>query len=93
VLAPWAYIASVLYHDTFWYPFLAKKHMDSILNSDWARLFQNWEHIQPDREGFPHVGEAPLTLHRTGLGAAARSFGILGTCLKEAPEFINKRRR
>ena len=26
-LAPWAYIASVLYHDTFWYPLFAKPRM------------------------------------------------------------------
>ena len=25
VLAPWAYLASVIYHDSFWYPFVAKK--------------------------------------------------------------------
>ena len=24
VLAPWAYIASVVYHDSFWYPLKAK---------------------------------------------------------------------
>ena len=24
VLAPWAYIASVVYHDSFWYPVLAQ---------------------------------------------------------------------
>ena len=26
VLAPWAYIASVIYHDSFWYPMNAKRH-------------------------------------------------------------------
>ena len=25
VLAPWAYIASVIYHDSFWYPVNAKR--------------------------------------------------------------------
>ncbi|MHC4945550.1 MAG: DUF362 domain-containing protein, partial [Planctomycetota bacterium] len=27
ILAPWAYIASVIYHDSFWYPFLAGGRM------------------------------------------------------------------
>ena len=30
ILAPWAYIASVIYHDSFWYPFLAKKQMAEV---------------------------------------------------------------
>jgi hypothetical protein len=31
VLAPWAYIASVVYHDSFWYPVLARKKMHDVL--------------------------------------------------------------
>ena len=43
VLAPWAYIASVLYHDMFWYPVNADRMMDDVLSSEWGRLFRNWE--------------------------------------------------
>ena len=93
VLAPWAYIASVIYHDSFWYPFRARKAMGEVLNSDWGRLFQNWEQLTPDREGFPTVGDEPAELKRVGLRAFVRSIGILGTCCKEAPEFAVRRRR
>ncbi len=41
LLAPWAYVASVLYHDSFWYP-THQKRVHEILHSDWGRLFHNW---------------------------------------------------
>jgi len=45
ILAPWSYIASVVYHDMYWYP---KNYgrVEEILNSDWGRLFANWEQLQ-----------------------------------------------
>jgi uncharacterized protein (DUF362 family) len=92
VLAPWSYIASVVYHDSFWYPVIAKKRMAGVLNSDWGRLFRNWEQLTPNEQGFPTVGEHPAELKRTGLRALWRSFGILGTTFKEAPEFATHQR-
>ena len=92
VLAPWAYAASVLYHDTFWYPFKAKKQMAEVLESEWGRLFRDWEGQQPDEKGFPQIGDSPAELKRTGLAAFWTSLGILGTCLKEAPEIAQRRR-
>ena len=59
VLAPWAYIASVVYHDSFWYPLNADRRMTEVLSSPWGRLFQNWETLTPDADGFPTVGDAP----------------------------------
>jgi uncharacterized protein (DUF362 family) len=93
VLAPWSYIASVLYHDTFWYPLNAKKKMREALDSGWGRLFHNWERLTPDEQGFPTLGEGPAEIKRTGLRAFWRSFGVLGTSIKEAPEFAARRRR
>jgi uncharacterized protein (DUF362 family) len=93
VLAPWSYIASVLYHDTFWYPFNAKKKMREALDSGWGRLFHNWERLTSDEQGFPTLGEGPAEIKRTGLRAFWRSFGVLGTSIKEAPEFAARRRR
>jgi uncharacterized protein (DUF362 family) len=93
VLAPWAYVASVLYHDSFWYPLIAKKKMQQVLASEWGRLFHNWRKVAPDEQGYPSVGEGAATLERGGLGAFWRSIGILGTCIKEAPEFVTRRRR
>jgi hypothetical protein len=91
VLAPWAYMASVLYHDTFWYPFLAKKKMAEVLDGAWGRLFRAWETLTADEQGFPTVGEEPAEIKRTGLTAFWTSLKILGTCLKEAPELAQRR--
>jgi hypothetical protein len=93
VLAPWAYVASVVYHDSYWYPLVAERQMQQVLGSPWGRLFENWERVTPDEHGFPDVGDAPAAVTRTGLRAFVQSLGILGTCLKEAPEFASRRRR
>ncbi len=91
-LAPWAYIASVTYHDAFWYPFLGRRRVRAALSSAWGRLFANWEQVQPDGSGYAEVGqEAPSLVRRTAahLGLALR---VLWTCIKEAPEIAPSRR-
>lgn len=93
VLAPWAYVASVLYHDSFWYPVNAAKRMNEVLGSPWGRLFGNWETLTPDARGFPTVGDRPAELERAGWDVFLRSFGILAGAVKEAPEFAARRRR
>jgi hypothetical protein len=93
VLAPWAYIASVIYHDSFWYPFNAKRMMRGVLASPWGRLFRNWETLTPDANGYPQVGDEAAQITLTGGKALVRSLGILGTCITQAPEFLTKRRR
>jgi hypothetical protein len=92
VLAPWAYIASVVYHDSFWYPVKAKRLMASVLGSPWGRLFRHWERVSPDDRGYPEVPEEGAEVKRTGWLALAKSLGILATCVKEAPEFATRRR-
>jgi uncharacterized protein (DUF362 family) len=92
VLAPWAYIASVLYHDSFWYPLLAKRMMTAVMASPWGRLFRHWEHVTPDTRGYPAIPEEGAEVRRTGWRALGRSIGILATCIKEAPEFASRRR-
>ena len=93
ILAPWAYMASVLYHDSFWYPFHAKNKMQDVLNSDWGHLFRNWEHLTSDAQGFPDVGDASSKLKKTNLQALRDSLGILRDCIVEAPEFLQSRKR
>jgi hypothetical protein len=93
VLAPWAYIASVIYHDSFWYPVNAKRMMRQVLESPWGRLFRNWERLTPDANGYPQVGDAGADLTLTGGKALVRSLGILATCITEAPEFLSRRAR
>jgi uncharacterized protein (DUF362 family) len=95
VLAPWAYIASVAFHDTYWYPRNADRMMKDVLASEWGRLFQNWETVAPraDANGYPDVGSAPAEISRMGAKAFAKSFSVLGTCVMEAPEFSNRKRK
>ena len=87
ILAPWAYLASVAYHDSFWYPFLAKKKMAEVLRSVWGRLFRQWEELEPDEKGFPQIGDEGAEIKRTGFRAFVRSLGVLLLAIKEAPEF------
>jgi len=96
VLAPWSYAASVLYHDSFWYP----THQDVIRNvmgSDWGKLFANWQEVALDPndltiQGWDNVGDTVDELQGAGLKAFRESFRVLGTCMKEAPEFAAKKR-
>ena len=97
ILAPWAYIASVLYHDTFWYP-THQAYIRDILRSPWGRLFQNWDAcaLPPDdltTPGWTDVGAEPAKLRSEAWKYFRESFRVLGTCIKEAPEFAAARRR
>ena len=92
VLAPWAYIASVIYHDSYWYPVNAKKTMQGVLASPWGRLFRNWETVKAEGNGYPDVGSDAAQIEKLGSKAFVESIGILGTCIKEAPEFASRKR-
>jgi len=85
-LAPWSYIASVLYHDMYWYPRNGKSRVQEILRSEWGRLFHNWEKLTPDENGWQDVGIEPAKLDRSTLQLMGKAFRILGTCVTEAPE-------
>ena len=92
-LAPWAYIASVLYHDSFWYPVLGRRRVMEALKSKWGRLFNNWEIVTPNDKGYPNVGPDAPSLVRGTLRLMWMSVKILGTCIKEAPEIAARKRR
>ena len=97
VLAPWSYIASVLYHDAYWYP-AHQEVVRRLLASDWGRLFHNWEKLEIppgnlDAEGWAELGPAPAGLKPETAKLIAQAVRILGTCVKEAPEFAARRRR
>jgi uncharacterized protein (DUF362 family) len=38
-LAPWAYIASKLYHDVYWYNFVGRRRVRQALQTEWGKLF------------------------------------------------------
>ncbi len=92
-MAPWAYIASVVYHDMFWYPRHGNSRMHQVLQSDWGRLFHNWEKLTPNEMGFPDVGKAPARHVRNTMQLLRMGTNILGTCIAEAPETRKLRRR
>ena len=92
-LAPGAYVASVLYHDAYWYPRHGNRAVHQAMQSDWGRLFANYEQLTPDEQGWPDLGPPPgKPTHSTSdlLGMAAR---ILGTTFMEAPEIATRLRR
>jgi hypothetical protein len=95
-LAPWSYIASVIYHDSFWYP-THQKVLHGILDSDWGKLFHNWDSVAlpPDdltKTGWDYVGDKPAELKSESMKYFLKSFKILCTCIKEAPEFAASKR-
>ncbi|MBN1782816.1 DUF362 domain-containing protein [bacterium] len=97
VLAPWSYIASVTYHDLFWYPFHMKR-VKQILSSTWGRLFANWEEKQLPKDdlgtpGWRDVGNKPLKLKRSAIKHMLRAFPLVGMAIREAPEYAASRRR
>jgi hypothetical protein len=87
-LAPWAYVASVAYHDMFWYPMYAQKNVQKVLGSEWGRLFANWGNVKADAEGrgFPDVGEVSPELIRIGLKHFVEGFRLIGMAVAESPE-------
>jgi uncharacterized protein (DUF362 family) len=92
-LAPWAYIASVLYHDSFWYPILGKARVQAALASDWGRLFHNWGKVTRTEAGFADLGAPALGTVRKTSQLMWMALKILWTCIKEAPEIASRRRR
>jgi uncharacterized protein (DUF362 family) len=93
-LAPWAYIASVVYHDAYWYPRFAKHNMQTVLDSEWGRLFANWGNVQTDPEGmgYPDVGVASPDLTRKVTTQLSEAMRLAGMALVESPEWRARKR-
>jgi len=90
-------MASVLYHDAYWYP-THQRYVNELLQSPWGRLFANWEDLELDpadleTTGWPDPGAAPARLNPETASMVLRSLRILASCMKEAPEFEARRRR
>lgn len=93
--APWAYAASVAYHDAFWYPSYAREQMRRVLDSEWGRLFASWGRVRLDDKGkgYPDVGVASPEVTR-GIGSQlATALRLVGKALVEAPEWPSRRKR
>jgi hypothetical protein len=92
VLAPWSYLASVTYHDMYWFTFKGRKIMQESLQSAWGRLFSNWEKLTPTEDGFDDVGDGSKPYNRAGWRSFLKSFQFLWMAVKEAPEVASHRR-
>ncbi len=93
-LAPWSYVASVGYHDMFWYPVYGKARIEEALKSEWGRLFANWSQAQTDAagRGYPDVGSASHELVRIGVKHFLEGLRLLGMAVVESPEIKHRRR-
>ena len=92
-MAPWAYVASVLYHDVYWYPQNGNRQVHQVLQSDWGRLFHNWEKLTPTAEGFSELGRPPTEFVRASKELMGMGLRLVGTALKEAPEVTSRLRK
>jgi uncharacterized protein (DUF362 family) len=41
-LAPWSYVASILYHDVYWYNVIGRRRVAQALDTKWGRLFKTY---------------------------------------------------
>ncbi|MCE5231335.1 DUF362 domain-containing protein [bacterium] len=92
-MAPWAYIASVVYHDAYWYPRFSKLKMQDCLASEWGRLFENWANVTQTENGYENIGPEIPGYMRNYSAMLKQSMKVLGTCVTEAPEIAARRRR
>jgi hypothetical protein len=94
-LAPWAYVASVGYHDMLWYPLYGRERIRAALESDWGRLFANWGKASTDPKGlgYPDVGDSAPELVRVGLGHFLEGLRLMGMAVLESPELKARQRR
>jgi len=92
-LAPWAYVASVTYHDMFWYPIYGKPRIKAALESEWGRLFANWGKVKQTKDGYPDVGTAHPELVRMGLKHFMEGTRLVGMAVAESPEMKARQRR
>jgi hypothetical protein len=94
-LAPWAYVASVGFHDVLWYPLYGQARINRALSSDWGKLFANWGKVSTDPEGkgYPDVGSANAELVRLGAKHFLEGARLIGMAVAESPEFKARQRR
>jgi hypothetical protein len=49
--------------------------------------------VRATADGYQDIGTTAAEIELTGMRALRESVGILGTCIKEAPEFAARRSR
>jgi uncharacterized protein (DUF362 family) len=94
-LAPWAYFASVAYHDLFWYPLYAKKQLRKVLKSSWGSLFAQWEQarLNASAAGYEALPQAPAGSFKIDpIQHMMEGIRLLGMAIAESPEFHARKR-
>jgi uncharacterized protein (DUF362 family) len=76
-LVPWSYLASRLYHDVFWYPFVGRPRVEAALQTKWGRLFRQYG-ADAGLEGAVMPGMDPQVAAIALGGAAAAAAGVAG---------------
>ena len=69
--------------------------IQKALESDWGRLFANWEQLQPDAagKGYPDVGATRPEFVRLGLKHMLEATRLLGMAVAESPELDSWKKR
>lgn len=71
-LVPWSYLASHVYHNVYWYPFVGRRRVEEALQTKWGQLFRQYgdgEVVLP--------GEDPEKVMTMAAGGAAAVAGAL----------------
>jgi uncharacterized protein (DUF362 family) len=70
-IVPWAYAASNVYHNLYWYPFVGHKRAEAMLNTQWGQKFLSYSEGMPFNPGAASKARfAALTGLTAGLLAA-----------------------
>jgi uncharacterized protein (DUF362 family) len=98
-LAPWSYLASVGYHDVFWYPHNARRQMAAAMQSEWGRLFFDWERaqVEPGGRGYSFgdqaaSGAAGESRAQVRIPGWRERLGLLAMAVRESPEARQRKR-
>ena len=93
-LAPWSYVASVSYHDLFWYPAFGRTRVNAAMKSEWGRLFGSWGKVQtdPDDRGYPDVGNECPEITRAGIKHFLQGTKLVAMAVAESPELKARHR-
>lgn len=43
-IAPWAFLASNIYHNKFWLPFIGRRRIKSAMKTSWGKLFNSYKY-------------------------------------------------
>jgi uncharacterized protein (DUF362 family) len=71
-LVPWSYMASNVYHNYYWYPFVGRKRVEAALDTKWGKLFASYGDGQVVLPGVE-----PDEVRRLALVGAAATGGAL----------------